>query len=284
MPIAVDHGHWFVALKDKESPIPYDELWHYYTYGDTIVGDIAYKKVYMQLADTFCAHNPPYEPFGPIDLAALIRDDIENKIVYAISIQEPFYSDCPQNEEYVLYDFSQKVGDTVYSCLFDWYYNSKEITMIESGTKFGIDTRIFSVGSATDSYYEGIGSLYGLLEGFFYPVDKKGFMYYTYLFNYCRTDECEMIVNTNETGYNEASVFISPNPAKDHLFVRILKDEQIKVKAIECYDLPGQKIKGIKLDGSPIHQIDTQSWSKGLYIIRIIFENNIVISEKIIIN
>lgn len=284
LPIAVDQAHWLVALKDKESPMPYEYLWHYYSRGDTTVDGNVYIKVYKQMADTFSTNNPPYTPFGPVSLLGLLRDDESSKLVYGVCYEENFSQECPVNEEFLLYDFSLQVGDSMNFCLAETYYAGDTIAGISQGQFYGVDTRIFTMAVRMNNYYEGIGSDFGLFEDMFDPLKDRE-LYHYYLYGYCRDDNCDLIVDVKENDLPEYCIKVSPNPVEDEFSIRINhKDQNTKEFKIEICDLLGKSIAEMYHSGQQnIVYVDASSWPGGLYILRLLSEGRVLKSEKLVV-
>ncbi len=119
IPMAVDGVHWIVKTDRVDTFELVDNLWEYYANGDTIIDDVLYAKIYKRQL-VVIQTGPPFEPDGIYELYGFIRDDTINKKVYAIQINGNW--DCPENEEFLMYDFSVNVGDTVDFCLYTVFY------------------------------------------------------------------------------------------------------------------------------------------------------------------
>jgi len=284
VPMAIDQAHWMVGLKDKESPMPYEYLWHYYTNGDTTVDGRVYEKVYKQLADTFAANNPPYTPFGPVTLLGLLRDDAPNKQVYGICYEEDFSEECPVNEEILLYDFSLQIGDSMNFCLAEPYYAGDTIAAITQGQMFEVDTRIFTMASRMNSYYEGIGSDFGLFEDMFEPLKNRE-LYHYYLYGYCRDNNCDLIVDVKENLLPEYVIKISPNPVEREFGIWIkLQNANHAGYDIEICDLLGKSIIQKEVSpGKDVIRMNATNWPNGLYILRLRSEGKVVKNEKLVV-
>ena len=197
IPTAVEGAHWIVRLYDNTQPYPVDDLWEYYAEGDTIIDNITYKKIYKRSL-VVTQEGPPFEADGPYELHGFIRDDSIARKVYAIEIDEP-YSECPLNEEFLMYDFSVNVGDSAVFCLLPEFYDPT-ITSITPEIYLGFETRIFATGWGGIFYFEGMGSDFGLFEMMFLPVKTKNSknLYVTGLYYYCRESPCDLLISTPE--------------------------------------------------------------------------------------
>ncbi len=258
LPLAVEDAHWVIRYDKMESIQPVDDLWEYYCTGDTIIDDHSYKKVFIR--DLVITQNgPPFEAEGPYQLYGLVRDDTANKKVYAIKYNE--FEGCPENEEYLLYDFSLNIGDTLNLCIIpDW--NEFVISDIYSQEVFDFNTRVFF---NWDEIYEGIGSNYGLFEEMFAPYKKTGsqrYVYHTFLDYYCRESPCWLFVSTRENLESE-SIHIFPNPAVDFIYISIENDD---ISSISVFNNVDQEV--IRKSGD-LHKINVSQLKPGLYIIEI---------------
>jgi hypothetical protein len=113
-PMAVEGAHW-VIRSDRLSTLWLDEKFIFSVRGDTTVSGQSYKKVYR---DQY-AFDEDRKVFSKniigSSLYALMRDDTTQRKVYAI-LGETAYDNCPENEEYLLFDFSLTQGDTLSWC------------------------------------------------------------------------------------------------------------------------------------------------------------------------
>jgi len=258
IPIAIDGAHWVVSYDKNETIPPVDKLWEYYSTGDTSINSVNYKKVYKRdLAVT--QDGPPFEAQGPYELFGTIRDDSLNRKVYAIQFSS--INECPENQEYLLYDFSKSIGDTIVSCIIpDW--NEFVINDIYPAERFGFNTRVYF---DWDEMYEGMGSYYGLFEEMFAPFKKaKGhrYIYHTFLDFYCRESPCWLFVSTPEKLASE-SIVLFPNPALDFIYI---SNENDDISSISVFNNVGQEV--IRKSGD-LHKINVSELNPGLYIIEI---------------
>lgn len=275
-PIAKEVAHWIIK-KDLISTIePVDEIWEYFAQGDTSINGLVYKKIYYRNLVT-TQDGPPYEADGSYFLDFLIRDDIENKKVYAISFNATL---CNPDGESMIYDFSLQLNDTAEFCLLPDEVlgivdNIEEINIFETNTK---SFHILNGYSGEDYIYEGIGSNYGLLEFMFIPLKKDSkYTEMTWLSDYCVGDDCDIFLNTSVR--NKSSLLLYPNPASDliHIEIPILtKDAHILV-----FDKLGRLIKEFTTNNKQI-EINTSSFSKGVYHYQMITDQEIFSGHFII--
>lgn len=270
--MAVTGSHWVVSIDDMETIQPVDGLWEYYASVDTTVNDIHYTKI-LHRPLVIKQDGPPFQADGPYQLYGLIRDDNANRKVYAIKFNDS--EECPENEEYLLYDFSLKIGDTLNLCIIpDW--NDFVINDIYSQEVLGFNTRVYF---DWDELYEGMGSYYGLFEEMFAPIKKTSgqrYIYHTFLAYYCRESPCWLFVSAPEQLESE-TITISPNPANDFIYISGCKTE---IRLISIYNKLGQKMV---VQNPVCDKINISELPPGLYIIEIDMKAN-KIKQKVIIH
>lgn len=277
-PMAQDHNRWIVNLTDDYS-YWIEDLWDYYIDGDTIVNDINYYKVYRR--DLVVTQDgPPYEAESDYQLTALMRDDISAKKVYAIYLENISWSDCPVDEEVLLYDFSLSIGDTAATCIIPTFLDF-EIHSINSNVRYGYPTIEFVHGDPYE-YFEGVGSPFGLFENLFFPVKgSKSRLPKTSLMYFCRQDSCSLVVSVDEPEYH-SDIRISPNPA--NAFVNIESDTPGDIHTIIIRDMLGHEVLRRRGNNTGKVEINTSMLSKGVYLITVLDRNGLVMTtEKIMI-
>lgn len=187
-PMAVDNAHWVVKMIDGLNSWVVIGLWEYYCQGDTIVDNIAYKKVFRrELQATM--DPPPFTPTTYYSLFGFLRDDITARKVYARIVQNDYYSfECGYEQDNLLFDFSLQPDDEINFCTMPSFYEAT-LSSISTGQAFGVDTKIFTASNMFN-YYEGIGSDFGLFEDMFWPVKNTDELERTELYYYCASDPC----------------------------------------------------------------------------------------------
>lgn len=268
VPLAIDGAHWVVGLDKVDTPIPFDAVWEYHTNGDTMADGQTYLKVYrrdLELNESFL---PPFNPASAFELVALMREDIEERKVYAtLLVNLPIlFSNCPVGEESLLFDFSLAVGDTASFCTLFWE-NEYIINAINNATYWGMEIREFHTMGYF--YLEGIGSAFGLFETMFIPVksqDNRN-LSSTGLLYYCRDTPCDYVVSTKELPDNQA-LKISPNPATNQTWLELPENTPLAKARIELYSSSGRLLQKTK-PLSNFHKIDVAHLPKGLYLVRL---------------
>lgn len=283
VPMAVENAHWFVAFNDHDLPLPCEILWEYFSDGDSLINDLVYKKIYKVKLESDTSIYPCVPPFhrtGNGELAGLIRDDILSRKVYSVLYEQPIFTFCPVFEETELYDFSLELGDSVNICLSS-FVEDDTITTIQWGISFGVYSKHLTTSSGYNTVmYEGIGSSFGLFEAFFVPYKKQTFNYF--LYDYCRSDSCDLLVDIDDRlKLDDNHISVYPNPATSKINIRCSLFGVQNSHIVIC-DLFGRKVLEIDMPNS-LTEVDVGNWQKGLYIVRVITEDGIHISEKILV-
>ncbi|WP_299365728.1 3-coathanger stack domain-containing protein [Winogradskyella sp.] len=86
------------------------------------------------------------------------------------------------------------------------------------------------------------------------------------------------IFNNNEILDNQIIIF--PNPAKDKVY---LSHSKLNIKSFVLYDIHGRSVTKNDLNSNK-HTIEVSKFKDGLYILRIVLEDNSVITKKLILN
>lgn len=256
-PTAVEGAHWIIRFDEMDTFQPVDDLWEYYASGDTTIDNYTYKKIYKR--DLVVTQNgPPFEAEAPYELFGFMRDDTVAKKVYAIQYESE--NQCPENEEYLLFDFSGNVDDTLNLCIQPTF-SDFVIQNIHVWDIFGISTRCFE---GTAVLYEGIGSDYGLFEEMFAPFKGQSrYVWSTFLEDYCRQSPCDLLVSNNDIAVSQ-EISIYPNPASNILFIE--GSNMPERKSISIYNTLARK--QIKINTNQ-NQVDISALEDGLYIVEV---------------
>lgn len=233
----------------------------YFTDGDTIVDGKTYKIL---------------DGFHYISRTFLLREDIEEKKVF-LNLVTPGY-----NQEYLLYDFSLKVGDTMQML--------NPITPFpEDGGFFKLDSivgRPLVDGKNYDFFYfsptpsnpsstwnavwvEGIGSLsiitapggkpdfweVGELSCFF----KDNEIFYS---NLEVVEECTSVLSVNNIATLEEVVFSKPTTGS----ICYLNNAE-KITNLEVFSIQGKKVMDFNNDGNKLISLELGSLRAGMYFI-----------------
>lgn len=285
----VEEGKYWIYLNcfDEDHPVPVTG--HAITFhGDTIVNSVSYKKVYWySLKGSHPCQFPPcfefelpYQSEGKF-LLALIREDTMQKMIFIL----PFGSGdifCEPNE-YLLFDFSLVVGDTLNDCVYEFIGANNDnfpswgiVDSIKVTEKFGKDrTILYAYGVP---YWGGL-TIYSevlLMEG-------VGLEYYgifheplSYLVDFCEggMESCQLISSTNSIESNkEATIF--PNPTKGVCQITMDGEE---IKSIRLYSAMGLLISESKRTNT----VDLSNLQTGIYYLKISLEKGERIIKRVV--
>jgi len=195
IPLAREGQHWIIMVYDyQDTVLVY--LWEYYMTGDTIINDFEYKTVYKRNLDKSNWYHPPFigeEDYYPV---GAIRDDISDRKAYAVLFKNSISTFCPVNEDYLLYDFSLSLNDTVDFCSFLGWDDPNLIIQIYDDIRYDQNTIVFS--TYTHEYLEGIGSPFGLFEDIKINFKKDRFPSNPQLIYYCPTNDCDVLLDIDK--------------------------------------------------------------------------------------
>ena len=257
---------------------------------DTLIEGVQYSSI-MPI------YVPPgdYEPEWELGYCAFRE---ENKKVYVY---------MPGCGEQLLYDFSLKIGDTI-------FYTIGGIKNIDSGFSYSIDERYSSHyqvlvyidtielntgekrrrwnlsgggGNWGGEWIEGIGEIEGV--GLFNPFVNDdtwggdGFTFTCFQHNQesiysplCKDCDCRE-APTHVTEINQLEISISPNPTSNQLRVT---NYELQEMNIEIYDVVGKVVHRHSNDASEI-VIDISHLPIGVYFMKISTENSIITKRVI---
>jgi hypothetical protein len=211
----------------------------YHIKGDTVINGIEYSILHLQDYNIDSLGFLKMETTGIP--SAFLREDTISKKVYTIIENEDLFEFGVDNfedsfgpgeyeNEYLLYDFSLEVGDTLNS-VFEFI-----ITEIETTEKFDYPVRKFSMEVA-HPYYEKFGVKYGLFFPFQIGIVDT---YFRFLIHYCVTDnyDCEYFVGINsiqDLDIEEYSIY--PNPANTTVMIETPNEI---IQSIQVFSAEGQ--------------------------------------------
>lgn len=270
-PITGENKHWIVVYYDNWGSGNVETIYDYYMTSDTVIGGLEYNKVYRRELVITEDLQPPFNGATNYQLFGLIRDQLEERKVYAIRYMENGWITCPINEEYLMYDFSAQVGDTVDFCTME--PSMTTIGYINETNLFGETTRIFEPLN-NNPYFEGIGHEGGLFELMMIYV-KEG-NYPPYLAYYCPTDDCDVLLGNDEI-FDKREIIVSPNPASDQVHFSLDENQTTK---IQIYNLKGEFIEELK--GNSNIQWNCKNISTGVYFYKVISPGSINTGKLII--
>lgn len=251
---------------------------------DTSINGKTYKKVYLFYDTVFNINTAVY--------LGGIRE--ENKKIYYIGgfvrNGKPFIF---SNQETLLFDFSLGIGDTLQTtqstaCNFIYHFQVTGIDTVMIGNKL---RKVFKFYPPYVEWAEGIGSIEGQFTGLLcavLPIPTKS-SYGNNLICFKQNDtivyfnsnysEC-MPLNVPVKSIIANNIVISPNPATDYLMIK-LNNTQLLPLTFQLFDMQGiPKLNG-KITNEQIG-INVASLSKGLYVLKIITNQQIEIKKVIL--
>ena len=258
VPFPTENVNWNVYyLGTCEEKAPDTTLLRYTIHGDTTINEVAYKKLCLESGDTI---NPIVKAIGGIR-------EKDKKIYYkGRTILSSTYK-----EEYLLYDFTKQIGDTIkhnpqggfYSVILDI-----DSIMID-GTyrkRYEVDNHWYFQNP--DYIVEGIGSMKNGLLGHISDIPTCGYHYWEFIcfrengevkylnpsFNDCFPEN--LLMGSNFTKM-DTQLKIYPNPVDQNLRIENNSNENLSIKIIDingCSIIEQQlneTIKVIKLEVKP---------------------------------
>ena len=292
----------------------------YMSYGDTIINQKEYMKIYKQ------THNAPFEfDLDQSSYYAAIRNDLIEKKVYVIfNDQEILVKSggekvpCNPFDEFLLYDFSLQLGDS--AILVDNYYQALTLTKVKrvdqiqtidhnsinnsdsllvlsnSDTVKRILLQAIGSGSsfAHDSYYimEGIGSSSGLFSqtpcSYFIDGGCLELICFSDINsvlysspNDLNNDCYEPVNGVNVEDYEtDLKLTLYPNPSDG--FIHLDLDENCTDCYVEVFNLLGVSVYSTTISESMT--IDLSNNPAGIYFLSLRNKESVLGVKKVIIN
>jgi len=294
-------------------PIPDNAVWSinslkFKTFGDTVINSKDYIKVYWQ------DESSPYEfDINKASYFCALRNDTAAKRVYGVykEATEVVYVyrsgnttkyNSTDTSEFLLYDFSLKVGDSVWAAAFFEYDSPYKIMMYQYTSVLNSDSIIILNDSSyrkkifmkiilpyePDNQYwiEGIGSSNGIFTpatnlrlGTELPIrrllcfavnDEILIKFPEYDYDSI-PDDCYSIgdiSNIHEYGV-DFNIKLYPNPVENIVTLEMLSTDIIFPYTITILDLLGKELQTVVTKDKQTN-IDLTNLNKGLYIIKIL--------------
>ncbi len=276
---------WLNGWVDQGIPCIFNpSIYDIYELGkDTIVDGFKYREVLFG-GDTVCS---AYSYVAPVWRGDLIRDDTLNK--------EIFILDIGNNVEQLLYDFNLNVGDTIPNGYGSVKSAGIIVTRIDSILlENGTYRKRFKLNcTLNDEYYdtlaliEGIGYTGGLFKGISFGDGFEGGVHLacnsyndTLFYNFAPFGLQNCDIPTGIKLVKKTQITISPNP--------VFSGGSIIIKGIsENYslsisDVLGQIIFFTQMNNSQSINLP-DSIKSGVYICRILTEDNLLMIKKIVV-
>lgn len=243
----------------------------YYLSGDTILNGKTYKKVIARL---------PNNLLQPTYYMGAIREEAGK--VFKLYIDD----ETMVTGEFLLYDFTVKVGDTIHSTSPSGELSRKPVvTKIDTielltGVK---RKRFFFDQSSEKIWIEGIGSIRGLFSQAYEHVTngiienlvcykQDGIEYYKNN-SLCPDGTCcDITTGLEPPKFMDQTISLSPNPT--NRFVRLDFSKSInQCKSIKLIDAQGNTLQRSTGIGNKDFELDLMRYSQGLYFVVVEFEN-----------
>ena len=260
----------------------------YYSTGDTIINSSVYRKISLNgVYDTSsCMGQPDYLPM--VGYRGALKDD---------SLANKTYFVFPNSTtDSLLYDYNLTVGDTIKGIISQFYnsFNKGVVLSIDSVLINGLYRKRWNFspdkeGNAT-FIIEGIGTNSGLLEPL-YPWELE----WTVRYLICVKDSSITYFNSNQYSKFGCDFFVAvrnesnlvnsfsifPNPFSNETTLKI--DQELKNATISIINTFGQQVKQISgFSGSEI-KLHRENLSEGIYFLRLMQENNVISTCKLIV-
>lgn len=265
--------------------------------GDTVINNKTYKKYYRTTGDSvFAFENASYY--------AAVRED-SNKKIRGIKHDS--------QTEYLLYDFSLEIGDSVYVSPFEnlnpYGIDSIGLLVLDTDSvlinetyrkRYKFTTLDWNSNWWTYEYWiEGIGSDYGLFSGgtfvpgacksvqdiYFYRLlcYQEGDYIEYFAPEYLNSSTCFVPVPSGivDREKKEPDVKLFPNPVIGQSNL-VIKDFTDKSLFVSFYNLYGQKIKTDLIKAGKL-EINKDSFKKGIYLYMIESENKLIATGRFIV-
>jgi hypothetical protein len=209
-----------------------------------------------------------------------IREDVTSQKVYLYDVYNQV--------DILLYDFSLETGDSILTGDGESYAKVDTVIYKPFGNSTDTLKQICFDSGCNTRWIEGIGSLWGVLEGlnaFFITgeitklvcyYDNDNLVYHSPEFETCFPDSTSV---SNLKFGNKKNIKIFPNPTSDKIIIHSLRS---RIFEVEIYDLTGTCLYRNFNTGSNRIDLETNNLPKGMYVLKVRNEQD-KISRKIVI-
>lgn len=284
-PTSIDNPTWYEVEFSGNDTHNYSTH-HYRIYrliGDTTIAARVYSKLMM--------FENPNDHVSMAQYVGAIRSDTCGSTYY-----------IPKNKnEYLLYDFSKEVGDTIHSDFLkdDLHIDYYEVVSVDSVDIEGIGLRkrmVVESKEGTGTWIEGIGSSKGLL----WPV-LPGYYYLSTMHNTVNNYGRLLLCNYqfNKEAYKQwegdcyyqgssgtlaskqdfSDVKIYPNPTRGNLTIDLLNKKDVVIKA---YNQLGQEVM-YENNANGVIKKNVAEWNEGVYQILLFEATGELIGQRTIL-
>ena len=261
--------------------------WYYFQYyssGDTLINSKVYRKIFLiGIYDhQTCLGEPIYLP-NPGYMGALRDDSSANKT---------FFRFPNSSADSLLYDYNLTVGDTLKG--FITYPAINYHPVVLSVDSISINGQFHKKWNFTQEpdplgnfpyIIEGIGTSAGFID---YIFTNNVDMSYRYL--RCVRDSsiiyfnsgtgCDLILSTPDELPLESNCKVFPNPTFNEATLKV--DQDLENATISIINIFGEQIRQIKNFTGKEIILYRENLSNGIYFLRIIQENKIIASKKLL--
>jgi uncharacterized repeat protein (TIGR01451 family) len=95
------------------------------------------------------------------------------------------------------------------------------------------------------------------------------------------TFNTEFVQSLSNVDFNENSISLNPNPAKDYFTINNIGNE--KISGITIYEISGKKVFETKKSFENQINIDVSNFARGIYLVEIVSENKSKLTKKLIL-
>ena len=95
------------------------------------------------------------------------------------------------------------------------------------------------------------------------------------------TFNTEFVQSLSNVDFNENSISLNPNPAKDYFTINNIGNE--KISGITIYEISGKKVFDTKKSFENQINIDVSNFARGIYLVEIVSENKSKLTKKLIL-
>ncbi|MEM0993614.1 MAG: T9SS type A sorting domain-containing protein [Bacteroidota bacterium] len=287
-PIAVEGAHWIGTRSQGNEPA----IWWDYTHsfsirGDSVLHQKHYKKLYYDIFHIEeYVDNRPYQVVSS-ELIGLIRDDSTQKKVYYYPVSDLFYSleaYCPNDKEFLLFDFDLSQGDTLTWCNLDYI-------KVDQDTSFVVDSiTVEPTCCDYEDYFQKDSVIvlhtYGwfpIIFGLQFPSEQRiieglGYENYGILIAdglhggyYCVGTDVDCGIVTSNKNIYKSQIKMYPNPSST--FIRF-EGTPLNATA-KIYNL-----NGILQLQNQESVLDISSLAKGIYLVEVTHKGQIIWRDK----
>jgi len=251
---------------------------------DTIIGSFTYKKLNIVLlhelsVSYICFPSRPAIPVSYSGYIGGIRQDILSKRVY--------YLEGSSNVEYLLYDFSLSVNDTLPAT-----FNNLDTLTVQSidsifdGSNWRKRFNLLNGSwSSSNSLIEGIGSTRGLLSDLDPWIQARAELHCfqengnTLYQDTCPTG-CDFIITNNQNLDRLNSLQVYPNPFSTYTTIKLNTD--FTEGELRVFNSFGQLVRFEESKGSIII-VEKGSLVNGIYLFQLSNLKGLILNSKVII-